>query len=107
MVDSAAILPDPGGPRKHPRKRRHPQPHPRGRPARNPPSIDIQEASSTASPIQEQPADVASNAHAVYSTGAGGAEMYHYDRQAMTTQEQTAQQLGTVEVSQVKGPGQA
>lgn len=112
MVDSAAVSPgggmDPGGPRRHPGKRhkRH-RPPPPHRGPRNPPSIDIQEASSTASPVEERPADVSSNAHAVYSTGAGQAEMYHYDRQPQANQEAMANQLGQAEVSQVKGPGQA
>lgn len=108
MVDNAASLPAATGnaPRKRPGKhhKRPPAPRPQGRPV-NPPSIDV--TAATESPVEERPADVASNATASFSTGAGGAEMYHYDRQAMTTQERTANQLGSVEVKQLKGPGQA
>lgn len=104
MVDTAASMPASSPAPAERRKRHHPRP--RRKPPRNPPSIDIQAASSTVSPVEERPADVSSNAHAVYSTGAGQAEMYHYDRRA-TNHEQVANQLGQAEVAQVKGPGQA
>jgi hypothetical protein len=68
---------------------------------RNPPSIDVVGA---ASPVEEAKTDVESNAHAVYSTGAGAAEMYHYDRRPSANEER-ANQLGQAEVAQVKGPG--
>lgn len=86
--------PNPGGPRRPPPGR--PQPPRRG--AANPPQIDIQGA---ASPIEETPQDYI-NAAAVYSTGAGNPEMYHYDRRPMQTQ----QQLAGAEQAQAGGPGQ-
>jgi len=51
------------------------------------------------SPIEERPADFP-NAPAVYSTGLGGAEMYHYDRQPTYRDQHAA------ELAQVTGPGQ-
>jgi hypothetical protein len=102
MVDNAATMrpPDPGGPRRPRPKRKPPVPRPRGR-AQNPPQIDIVNA---ASPIEEAPIDY-TNASTVFSTGQGGAEMYHYDRKPMQTQEQLARPESTT-VTNPGGPGQ-
>lgn len=92
MVDSAAneITSVPLGRRgKRPGPRRHPAPQ-------NPPSIEI---TGAASPVEERPQDFP-NRPAVYSTGTGGAEMYHYDRQGMENDQRAR------EMAQVKGPGQ-
>jgi hypothetical protein len=105
MVDNAATFGsggglDPGGPRRRP-GRKHKRPPPPKRPgnrAQNPPQIDIVNA---ASPVEESPIDY-TNATTVFSTGQGGAEMYHYDRAPMHTQEQ----LARPESTQITGPGQ-
>lgn len=106
MVDSAAMAGggggglDPGGPRRHPGRKHKRPPVPRPRPGpRNPPQLDIVEATSNSA--EETPIDY-TNATTVFSTGQGGAEMYHYDRKPMQTQEQLARPESTT----VTGPGQ-
>ena len=64
------------------------------------PVIDI---TGAASPITEQPFDYA-NRPAVYSTGQGTVDAYHYDR-APTARDQYAAELAG-SPADVRGPGQ-
>lgn len=76
--------------------KRHRRPRPRPPAPVNPPQIDI---TGAASPVEERPEDYP-NRPAVYSTGTGSADMYHYHR-AETGNDQRAR-----EMAQVTGPGQ-
>ena len=108
MVDTGAVNspptpgPGPGRPserkhRKKPPDRDKKPPEPR-RKADNP----VIQVTGAASPIQEQPEDYI-NADAVFSSGGGAVESYHYDRQP-TYREQYAAE--SAQVQTVSGPGQ-
>lgn len=64
----------------------------------------VVQVTGAASPIEEQPDDYM-NADAVYSTGGGNVQSYHYHREP-TYRDQYAAENAQVESVNVSGPGQ-
>jgi hypothetical protein len=84
--------------KRKPPKRKPPAKKPA--PRQQPPTIDV---TGAASPIEESPEDYR-NADAIYSTGGGAVQSYHYDRKP-TYRDQMAAEANQAET--VSGPGQA